>query len=418
MSYQNIKKNVNGINDLLDGKRQIQKIYSTSRFLCFVIRCFQKNLYLYLGRGKNFEGIWQGTNPPESDIRSKDKFLELLRKYVRNKSLSLVDLDKKDRIVKFIFDDGKSKGEFILGWIGRDCYFTLSTDEKKIISWKKDAVEIDFESFDDVGRTDIDKSILKEVPDIESLLQTEKNESIKQENNQKKENKKIKKIQSDIHRLEQFIKLKDQLKIGALDQEIDQHNMQIKKFGIKINFKDCKTIFQKKDNFFKKIKNVEKAIFSQKERLEKIKKVEKPKEELNNLKVIQPIWSFKQEKIEESEVKILAKNEFDIYQYENYIIGVGNSAQGNDQLRKWSKKDDYWVHLKDVKSAHAIIKCNDVNALEDALLKATNHIVEKSNKTHFEVDIIYTKVSNLKSVKGSPGMVNYKKEKARRIILK
>ncbi len=38
-------------------------------------------------------------------------------------------------------------------------------------------------------------------------------------------------------------------------------------------------------------------------------------------------------------------------------IGVGMSARGNDQLRsKWAGKEDTWLHLDGLKSAHVVIK--------------------------------------------------------------
>ena len=92
------------------------------------------------------------------------------------------------------------------------------------------------------------------------------------------------------------------------------------------------------------------------------------------------------------------------------------SAQGNDDLRKWGSKQDTWVHSADGTSAHAIIKLRDQSKLQQALEQAAKLIRDKSFPNFSELDIIYTKVSDLKPVKGTPGLVRYKKEKHMRIL--
>ncbi len=83
-NYYEINKSVNQYNEKIVkekfGYGQIQKIYSTPHLICFIVRYPGLNRYLYIGRGSNYEGLWEGIIAPPSDIRIKDKYLEYLRK--------------------------------------------------------------------------------------------------------------------------------------------------------------------------------------------------------------------------------------------------------------------------------------------------------------------------------------------------
>jgi predicted ribosome quality control (RQC) complex YloA/Tae2 family protein len=93
-------------------------------------------------------------------------------------------------------------------------------------------------------------------------------------------------------------------------------------------------------------------------------------------------------------------------------VGVGISAIGNDQLRnKWSGKDDYWVHLDGLKSAHAIVKITSGTLTQDMLNLGASIVAKFSHFSDDWIPVIYTQVKNVKGVSGAAGMVIYKKEK-------
>lgn len=88
-----------------------------------------------------------------------------------------------------------------------------------------------------------------------------------------------------------------------------------------------------------------------------------------------------------------------------YKISVGRNEKGNIELLKNARKDDIWLHLKDIASPHVIIKTNK--------LKAPPHIIEYAAKLclnfadvgagNYEID--YTKRNNVKISSGAN--VNY-----------
>ena len=99
---------------------------------------------------------------------------------------------------------------------------------------------------------------------------------------------------------------------------------------------------------------------------------------------------------------------------ENFYIGdfkisVGKNEKGNISLLKNSKKDDFWFHLKDIPSAHVIVKTNKENLSDEIIKMAAKICVNFSvkNSGNFEVD--YTKRANVKVVDGAfVNYINYK----------
>ena len=106
------------------------------------------------------------------------------------------------------------------------------------------------------------------------------------------------------------------------------------------------------------------------------------------------------------------------YQFQSFKIGMGLSAQGNDILRsQYSKKQHWWFHLDAASSAHVIAFTEDIS--EELMSFVANCFFEQNSGEGItsEIDLIYTQVKNLKSVKGQAGKVLYKKEKRRRFYL-
>ncbi|MGP1485573.1 MAG: NFACT RNA binding domain-containing protein [Campylobacter sp.] len=92
-----------------------------------------------------------------------------------------------------------------------------------------------------------------------------------------------------------------------------------------------------------------------------------------------------------------------------YKISVGRNEKGNIWLLKNSKKDDIWLHIKDLPSAHVIIKSQkmsvDDKILEFAAKLCVNFSVNYAGK--FQVD--FTRRNNVKIISGANvNYINYK----------
>lgn len=90
---------------------------------------------------------------------------------------------------------------------------------------------------------------------------------------------------------------------------------------------------------------------------------------------------------------------------EGYKISIGRNEKGNAWLLKNSKKDDVWMHLKDLPSAHVIIKTAKSAPSEEILRFAAKICVNFSVKGGGTYEVDFTKRNNVKITSGAN--VNY-----------
>ena len=137
-SVQHYNNNVHGDKG---GTGQIQKMYSTAHLICLVVRYPGKTHYLYLGRGNNYEGVWEGTRTPPTVLRIRDRYLEYLRKYLTGRRLVEPVVDSKDRILILPYHGRGRISYLLLFFKGRSLYFlNLHYDDndnpRLFLSWK------------------------------------------------------------------------------------------------------------------------------------------------------------------------------------------------------------------------------------------------------------------------------------------
>lgn len=89
----------------------------------------------------------------------------------------------------------------------------------------------------------------------------------------------------------------------------------------------------------------------------------------------------------------------------DFKISVGKNERGNIRLLKNSGKEDFWFHLKDIPSAHVIVKTNKQNLSEEAVQMAAKICVNFSVKGGGKYLVDYTKCRNVKINEGA--FVNY-----------
>ncbi|MDO4730984.1 MAG: NFACT RNA binding domain-containing protein [Clostridia bacterium] len=93
------------------------------------------------------------------------------------------------------------------------------------------------------------------------------------------------------------------------------------------------------------------------------------------------------------------------------VILVGRNNKENDILTlKYAKKDDVWLHIKDMPGSHTIISRSDNSPVsDDDLYKAACVAAYYSKaKNSGKAAVDYTCIRNVKKPKGAkPGMVIY-----------
>ncbi len=380
-----------------------------------------KTKYLYLGRGSGKEGIWIDEVKPEPFLRKQDKFLEYFRKHLGSSSFRGVEVDSKDRIFSINYAKWGRINRFLIFYKARNLYFANHFyDEKKkdmllFRSWTMSAElkpEVSFDIFDEIGRIQLaNKNTENEIVSFAKLLKEERIQAKKTASGKKTTkflNRKRKRILEDLERIKSLSQLE-----SLVEKEPDwsKYEQKLMLGNVKIKFKTNEH-FHRRDEVYSKIKKLKKAKKILSLRLGDTEKElgETNKITLeNNLKTISPVWK----KASNIKKKTVSEDKnYRLFDFGNYIIGVGISAQGNDSLRKdWAKKDDVWFHLEGDKSPHAIIKLKGAQLTQDIMAVVAAIIVDLGKFNYNEANLIYTPVKNIKGVKGAAGKVIYKKEK-------
>ncbi|MDR1007982.1 MAG: NFACT RNA binding domain-containing protein [Campylobacteraceae bacterium] len=101
--------------------------------------------------------------------------------------------------------------------------------------------------------------------------------------------------------------------------------------------------------------------------------------------------------------------DFSVFFVEGYKVMVGKNEHGNEQLLKSAKKNDIWLHMKDIPSSHVILKTDktavSTNVLEFCAKLCVNFSVFGTGV--YEVD--YTQRRNVKVISGAHvAYTNYK----------
>lgn len=426
--YLDLQKQVKNISEHRLEYGQIQKIYSTSYFVSFSIRAPGKTWHLFLGRGNGQEGLWLHNQPPVSALRRKDTFLDYLRRHMSACSFVGIELDPNDRIVKFTYQKYGKLQTMAFFWKARKLYFLHHYQDapeapfKLLLSWhgkafvpNEDMADF-YEFFNEVGRRDDMKHDLHaaQTSTIEQLLEDELNAAkIKgMTSGPTFLQRKINNIEEDLNRT----RLWNHMQL-MLDQGHSLDMYELKVGSHKIKFEGELNPYERRNLLFEKIKKLKRGEGILNQRLHDAKEMLAGKatesKEASSLPMTKPVWGKEEKKENFPLTKQAEKEDFRIFRFEGFSIGVGLSSNGNDQLRnKWASKEDLWIHLDGSKSTHAIIKLQQAAAITPEMINLGASIVAHFSHISGEwIAIIYTQVKNLKGVSGSPGMVIYKKEK-------
>lgn len=409
-----------------DNQAFIQKIYSTTYWICFSIRIPGKTLWLYMGRGNRYEGLMSFDSPPPKELRRRDTYLEYIRKHIGSCQLRGVEVDTKDRIFALSYQKYGRKNIFGVFYKARTSYFAhLAYDEKKknfslFCSWRghspwEDPIETElfFNIFDDLERKELDpkKKSLKEIT-LTQLMDEEAKQVFKKNKLKSKVLKKKELIQKDLESIKKW-----KILYEIAPQNLDQYQGKCKVEGIKFNFSRCENEHHKRDLIYQKIKRLKKAQIIQEKRLEAL--VSQKKEEISfefKSSPIKPFWQNKLEEVKKENSK--KETEYKVFDFPGYRLGVGLSSRGNDLLRKdFASKSDWWFHLDAERSPHIIAKVQNQSLSQEILQQVAQTMKEALKSDRSQISLVYTQVKNLRGVKGSPGKVLFKKEKRVDIFL-
>jgi predicted ribosome quality control (RQC) complex YloA/Tae2 family protein len=406
---------------LLGRPGHIQKIYSTSRYLCLQVRVERKNICLYIGRGGGFEGLWLGESIPVSFLRKRDRWLEWCRSHLSSALLLGISMDSIDRGISLQIQNAKGRQSFFVSWIGRDCFFAFyeANSEKFFSCWNGEfSAPGDFTVFDPLGRKNMTENEAALPLQSISVLLAEEEKAAKKAALPKKKFKslesKISKIEKDLQKIRQWKDLQDWL--VAVDVEALSSGERLVIGELNYKWPKGLNAWQRRDWAFGQVKRLRDAEQLQTHRKETFVQElsalhSSGQQTLENLlRPIGPVWKSVQTP---AAVVKQPDSDYVIHSIPEGKIAVGLSARGNDQMRKtWAKSDDWWIHSSVGASAHAIIKLSQTGIpTPETITMAARFIAKQSRITATQIELIITQVKNVRGVTGSPGMVTYKKQK-------
>lgn len=197
-----------------------------------------------------------------------------------------------------------------------------------------------------------------------------------------------------------------------------EREFRLKDFeGKDLEFKLISSPKQSGNDFYKqakKLKQRAKNIHIQKqnleEKLEFYKKLEKllaQSESIFELEVLLPKKSKNPSK-KDDEKDLSVEN----FYFKDFKISVGKNQKGNENLLKNAKKNDIWLHIKDVPSAHTLIHSNKQKISEEVIefaaklcanfsnLKQGAYLVDYTTRNFVKVkQKAFVEYTNFKSVK-------------------
>ncbi|MBF0300125.1 MAG: DUF814 domain-containing protein [Oligoflexia bacterium] len=324
---------------------QIQKLFSTGRFICITIRLKGITKYLYLGRGKGYEGLYIGESLPPKELRIKDNFLEYLRKYLVSARLIDLKVDPQDRILIMNYKYMGYSGCMLFFWSARQFYLSnfyyKDFLEKKtlFLSWKGNVEVTNKAIIDDnqrelienellncfvsVGRIQDDRmknitSARKNIS-IEDMLKKELEECLRVTDSKKKKSlqRKLLKISTDYENNKKWRDVKSAIENSENSTiDLNDNKREVEIAGVVFKFADITGYYKRIDFIYKKIKKLKRGetilqerIKNSKEELDKVMNIDSALQAskagikvytIDQSKIVRPIW-FNKIKIEKTD---------------------------------------------------------------------------------------------------------------------
>ncbi len=413
---------------------KIQKIFSSAHFIVFSMRFTGVTRFFYLGRGKEFEGIFHSEINIASTYRLIDSFLAYLRAHLRGTVVLDIVADKMDRAVLFYGFQAKRQTIFAFFWRGRELFYISGFSESNqvagqwqlVCSWKRTTESVDINSvedifslFDNVGRKDLKKKNTSNtcagIDEYHNFLQeADLNITSKKLKYLKRKEENIK---GDINKFERWKKIFQ----NVLEDNCNLENLVFNQDGMRIKFNVEQSYYNRKSLLLDKLKKHK--LYSQMaiKRLDEITAQILKKQSTGFIAFQTPVFNpmtHKNLQIKEEVSSKQMPEGVKFFIFPTGTLAIGLSAQGNDYIRsRWAGKSDFWFHLDGDRSPHGIWKSkNGQRPVFDEIAIIGSAISEYSALDSSEVNLVYTEVKNLKGVKQSPGKVTFKKEKRIRIL--
>ena len=357
-------------------------------------------------------GVYGYDKAPPPFLRIQDKFLDYVRKYIVGSKMGKIKIIEMDKniFLEFQFKTNHERNFLRIGYQERELFFAKIEKDLVYCSWNNKIEDMSSvvwpnSEWDKVFENiNIEKYLEKEEIKSEGIVEQKKRERFLL--------KKIENIKKDLISNSNWNKFEELIHSGTLDFSLSELRIGVHIF----KFVGLRTDWEKKDLIFKKMKKLKRGEVLL---LERLKETE---EELNQTKkgefvknttkekAIQILWNSASQTDKKNQIQ--SKNNFDEIKIYNMSGVIGLNSAGNDQMRKYAKKEHFWFHIENYSGAHCILKTDDSHQLSADVLRLVASILRDYSKLSIlEIPLVFTQVKNVKGIKGNQGKVLINKAK-------
>ena len=196
-------------------------------------------------------------------------------------------------------------------------------------------------------------------------------------------------VLANLHKIKSY-----DTKLKALDFDGDEVEIEFPK-GVKIH-RVSDYLFKKARRLRQKFENLHIERDSLRDKIafyERLKQTIEESQSCNEIEMLAPKRGRSKAKKE--------KSEFETFWIEDFKIFVGRNATENQKLLKEAKANDIWMHVKDMPSAHCIIKTDKQQVPKSVIEQAAKLCVDFSVTYAGDYLVDYTQRKNVSPKEGS-----------------
>lgn len=338
-------------------------------------------------------------------------FGKLIKQYFQSIKLEEKSLEEQWEIISLVESDIKNPDFFYTILWNDEVHFSL-LKIGEIIKEEKSCIEGITQFYYTYSKENF---IRKEKKRLSKQLEKQRNQAI---NYIKKSNQKL----EDVLNKPGYNQLADILMANM--HQIPPHAKEVELFNfytnenIKIPLKSNLSPQKNAENLYRKSKNqkieLEQLEASIKQKEQELQEAESKLSEIEAAEDIKAIKKLIKQNPVKEKAQVELKVPYKKFEYAGFTILVGKGARENDELTlKYAKKNDLWLHAKDVTGSHVVLKQQSSKpfpqeVVEKAAQAAAFYSKRKSDSLS---PVIVTPKKYVRKPKGlPPGMVHVDKE--------
>ena len=338
-------------------------------------------------------------------------FGKLVKKYLKQLNYNEKGIDEQWEMVRQIDERLKSTKKFFTIKFEGNIFFSL-LDIGEVVQEEANPVEAVTQFYYYYAK---EHFITKERQQILKILEKKRNQSINYISKNKNKLNDIK-LKPGYSQLADII-MANMHQIPERAEEIELFNFYTNE-PINIKLKPHLSPQLNAENLYRKSKNqqieIDQIVASTKQKEAELAKIEQEIALVNGAEDVKSIKKLGKRNKPEMHAQVAERIPFKKFESDGFTILVGKAARENDELTlKYAKKDDLWLHAKDVSGSHVVLKKQSNKPFPHQVVEKAAQLAAfySKRKTDSVIPVIVTPKKFVRKPKGlPPGKVHVDKE--------